>query len=208
MFNRSFTKHPAGGFTGYLNGNYICTANQAGSQLKVLSIANYIEYFGDNKYEAYFTVYKVASDIDQYYSDTASEIEKVPGIKKIGEGSATFNYAGGTGSSAFRLAGYSLSEIDQTQLLYTQPNEPVVEAATTQAPKTTAPSQETGIGQTRPLTENTTTTQNSTISDKAVIDDEKDKADIRRLVLITVFVVLTAAGATGVILLVYHKKRK
>jgi len=208
MFNRQFTKHPIGGFAGYRDGKYICTANQAGSQLKVLSIANYIEYFGDNKYEAFFTVYKVESDIDKYYSDNASEIEKVPGIKKIGEGSAIFNYVGGTGSSAFRLAEYSLSEIDKTQLIYTQPNEPVVQVVTTQTPQTSTPTQETSTGPTQTLTQDDTTKQESTIGDKAVIDDEKDKADLRKLILITVLVVLTAVGATGVILLVYQKKKK
>lgn len=208
MFNRQLTKHPAGGFAGYRDGKYICTANQAGSQLKVLSIANYIEYFGDNKYEAFFTVYKVESNIDKYYSNTASEIEKVSGVKKIGEGSAPFNYVGGTGSSAFRLAGYSLSEIDKSQLIYTQPNEPVVQSVTTQAPQTSTPTSETSTEQTLPVTQSDTTKQETTIGDKAVIDDEKDKADLRKLAIITVLVVLTAAGATGVILLAYQKKKK
>jgi hypothetical protein len=206
MFNRTFTNHPVGSFQGFQNGNYIFTANQAGSQLKVLSIANYIEYFGDNVYEAYFSVYKADSDIDKYYSYQSFGKELPNGIKRIGEGSAKFNYVGGTGSSAFRLVGYKLSEIDKAELLYTQQNEPVTFITT--KPPDPATKVQTTAEQTQPMAENNLSSEETTISGKAVIDEKTDKADLNRLVVITVVVLLASAGASAAIFLIYNRKKK
>ena len=234
MFNRTFTSHPVSGFSGYKDGNYIVTADEAGSPLKVLSIASYIEYYGKNDYKVQFEIYKTESNIDDYYSCSSNEAQTAA-LQKIGEGSANFNYVGGTGSSAFRLTSYFIDPLNTTEFIYTKPNKPISTGVTTTAPKTTITQQTTTFTETTTL-QKTTATQTSeisssqtetlpvsetsavskestTISDKAVINDaenkknSEDKSESNKLILITVFVVLAAITATVIIVLLFKKKK-
>ncbi len=210
MFNRTFNKHPAAGFEGFQNGSYTATAAQAGMELRVLSVANYIEYFGDNIYEAFFTIYKVESGIDKYYSYQSFEMEDNAAIKKIGSGSAKFNYLDGTGLSAFRLAEYSLNDdINRVELMVMKPNEPVVPAAIDPVSKTDAqPATQATTDQTPPLTDDNASSEVTTISGKSVIDEDKDNTDRNKLVIATAVALSTAVGATVTIVIIYKKKKE
>jgi len=197
MFYRPFTKSPVTDFSGYRNGMYIVTANEAYSQLKVLSIADRLKYNGDGVYMVEFEIYKTESNIDNYYSYSSDEAIKSSSLKGIGEGYAEFNYVGGTGSAAFRLVSYELIDIDKSELVYTQANEPVLTDITTIATTNATTNEQT----------DKTSYQETTISDKAVINDAKDKADLYKLILLTGLVILTAITATGIIILVFKKRK-
>lgn len=201
MFGLAFTKHPVADFKGYEDGSYVVTANAAGSPLKVLSIAKYVEYRGENVYEAYFTIYKTEANIENYYSYEPMLANETPALKAIGEGVAKFTYVGGDGITAFRLTGYNLTQINKAELVYTNPNEPSVLSA---IPTTEATFTEQAQND---ATTNTVDTQ-TTISDKAVINEVKDKADLDRLIYVTVFVVVAAVAATVIIVAVYRKKKE
>ena len=235
MFNRTFTVHPVAGFSGYKDGNYIVTANEAGSPPKVLSIASYIEYYGKNDYKVQFEIYKTETNIDDYYSCSSNEAAQASALQKIGDGSANFNNVGGTGSSAFRLTSYFLDMLNTTEFVYTKPNKPISTGATTTAPKTTIAQQTTMIKETTTLQKTTVTQtteisstrtetlsiaetsavskESTNVSDKAVINDTEpgnnsaDKSDANKTIIISVIVVCAALAATVVIVLLFKKMK-
>ena len=207
MFNRSWSKHPVADFKGYSSGFYHVTADNAGKPLKILSIANHIEYFGNNQYTVFFSIYKTESINESLYSLLESDIYDKAAFVKIGSGEAEFNYIGGKGLTAFKLLRYTLDELEKSELVYTQANEPVTDSITGPPPVTSSTTVTDTTTTDAAISDGSTSRDETAASGKAVIGETVDQKPSVRLVYITVVVILAAVAATAVILLVYKKKK-